>query len=331
MRRKRPPIADVQLNRAREILAGTPLPSAIPAEEYSSLTASYELLLRRLHKTLVISDSYHKQLHDLNHTLSQRVEEETERRLAQERLLTQHARLAAMGEMIDAIAHQWRQPLTTLSVLVQTIREAGALGKLDDRILTRTTDSALNLITYMSETIATFRGFFRPDKQIVAFSASKTANEAVSLLRSRFNDNNISVEIATNPGNDTLWGCPNEVIQVIVNLLANSCDAIMERMNSEAHLSTGNDNQGEITIRISPAEQQVVMEVIDNGNGIPSESASRLFDPDFSTKKNHKGTGLGLYMSRLLVEQSMGGKVSFTSVPNRTVFRLELPKNGISP
>lgn len=321
---------DESLRRARAILSESASPTRDMLAEYASLADSYASLLRKLHKTLVISDSYQSQLLELNGTLSQRIEEETERRLSQERMLARNTKLAAMGEMIDAIAHQWRQPLSALSLLLQNLCEARRQGKLDDAYMERTTGSALSQIRYMTETIGTFRSFFRLDKKRENFSVSAKVAEAASLCLSRLTEKAIGMELTTMPGTDTLNGFPNEFVQVIVNLLANGCDAIMEKRRTEPCGNVNSHNNGKIIVTVIPEGKRVIVEVCDNGIGIPPEDSGRLFEPDFSTKTGRDGTGLGLYMSRLLVEQSMGGGISFTSAHGKTVFRLELPRDGVA-
>lgn len=318
--------ADEALSRALQVLDAPAPDKSLLAEELRLLAGSYHTLLRKLHKTLIISDSYQQQLRQFNTTLTQRVEEETERRLAQERLLAQNAKMAAMGEMIDAIAHQWRQPLTTLDILVQNIREARRQNKLDDAYLNRTTDRALSQILFMSETIAAFRKFFRPEKRKELFSVSARVIEAASLLNAQMRRDNITLAVTTQTEDDQTCGLPNEFAQVVVNLLTNARDAILEQRRSPSAPDSDHREQDRITVRVSSDPDKILLEVCDNGAGIPAEAAPRLFEPDFSTKKKREGSGLGLYMSRLIIEQSMGGTITFSSSPGETVFRVEVPR-----
>lgn len=326
MPRKKPPIDDEVLSRALEVLEKPASSAELLTEELRLLTAGYRTLLRKLHKTLIISDRYQDQLRQFNTTLTQRVEEETERRLAQERLLAQNAKMAAMGEMIDAIAHQWRQPLATLDILVQNIREARRQDKLDDIYLDRATDRALSQILFMSETIATFRRFFRQEKRKESFSVSARVTEAVALLNAQMRRDTITLEISVQPEDDRTCGLPNEFAQVVVNLLTNARDAILELRRNDPSPGMDRRERDRITVQVFSIPERVVLEVRDNGAGIPAEAAPRLFEPDFSTKKKREGSGLGLYMSRLIVEQSMGGAITFSSTPGTTVFRVEVPR-----
>ncbi len=326
MARKKHDPDDAVLARTVQVIAGSGASPDTLADEYRLLTESYRTLLRKLHKTLVISDSYQEQIMRLNDTLTQKVEEQTERRLAQERLMAQQAKMAAMGEMIAAIAHQWRQPLTTVNMLVQNIREAHHLGKLDETYLENSTGKALSQIQFMSETIATFRGFFKPEKNSELFSVSAKVAEAASLVRSQIPPGDMTLEVMAQAADDMVCGLPNEFAQVIVNLLGNARDAILERRCIGSTPATDGTDRDKIAILVISEIDRVTVEVRDNGIGIPAESAGQLFNPDFSTKKSREGSGLGLYMSRLIIEQSMGGTISFSSMPGATVFRVMLPR-----
>ncbi|OGU17609.1 MAG: hypothetical protein A2076_08985 [Geobacteraceae bacterium GWC2_53_11] len=316
------PASDSILTHAEHILAtGDISPDDLRAE-YAALAASYRALLRKLNKTLVISDSYQSQMLELNSSLNQKVEEETEKRLSHERMLAQHTKLAAMGEMIGAIAHQWRQPLSTVGVIIQNLREARRAGLLDDDFMDRSVGDAMAQIHQMSETIDTFHGFFRPAKQRAMFSISAQIAEAVALIQEHLVSGSIALEPPQPVRNDSIFGLPNEFTQTVLNLLSNSRDAILERCAAE-----GAEAAGRINISVLPGEQHIVVEVCDDGCGIPAEVAGHLFEPYFTTKEEGKGIGIGLYMSRMIVEESMGGRLSFSSTPGATTFRMELPRN----
>lgn len=260
------------------------------------------------------------QLRTLNETLQQRVEEETNRRIANEGLLTQSAKMAAMGEMIGAIAHQWRQPLATVGVIMQNLLAARKMNKLDEAYLEKATGDATNQIRHMSETIDSFRNFFKQEKSRERFNALEKIEEATAFIRAQLTSCGIMVNLPGKPDDDfTLNGFPNEFTQVILNLLANSRDAILEKQRMAG---PGHDR---ITVAVERKQDTLVVEVIDTGCGIPPESADRLFEPYYTTKAEGQGTGIGLYMSRQIIEENMKGKLSFTSEPGETVFRIELP------
>lgn len=314
---------DSALIRAEQVLAAQDLSADVLRAEYAALAGSYRTLLRKLGKTLVISDSYQSRILELNAGLNQKVDEETEKRLSHERMLAQHTKLAAMGEMISVIAHQWRQPLSTVGVIVQNLREARRAGLLDDAFMDRSVGDAMAQIHQMSETIDTFQGFFRPAKRRELFSVSARVAEAVSLIQEQLGASGITLEPPQKASGDSITGLPNEFTQTVLNLLSNSRDAILERRAANCCVAAGR-----IAITVLPDEQQVVVEVCDDGCGIAPDVAGHLFEPYFTTKEEGKGIGIGLYMSRMIVEESMGGRLSFSSTPGATTFRMELPRNA---
>ena len=260
------------------------------------------------------------ELKTLNENLQQSVDKETKRRLANERLLIQRSKQADMGEMIGAIAHQWRQPLATVGVIFQNLLSARKMNKLDEVYLEKASTDATALISYMSKTIDSFRNFFRPEKTKEPFNVIEQIEDAAGFISGQLKAHGITVELPENTGPDfTLTGFPNEFTQVILNLLANGRDAILEKRRKE------NDTAGAITITAQSDGHRVIIEITDTGSGISPDAATRLFEPYFTTKEEGQGTGIGLYMSRLIIEESMGGKLTFTSKPGETVFRIELP------
>ncbi|NJD37588.1 MAG: GHKL domain-containing protein [Geobacter sp.] len=260
------------------------------------------------------------ELKSLNENLQQRVEEEMSRRIASEGLMTHHAKMAAMGEMIGAIAHQWRQPLSTVSVIFQNLLAARRLNRLDEAYLEKAANDATALISHMSSTIDSFRNFFRPEKTREQFHALDKIHDAAGFIRSQLRSNNITLLLPEQCGSDcTINGFPNEFVQVMLNLLANARDAILDKRRADL------DNDDSITITVQPEDSTIIIEVTDTGCGIPEHAAPRIFEPYFTTKEEGQGTGIGLYMSRQIIEESMGGKLTFTSRPGSTTFRIELP------
>ena len=237
---------------------------------------------------------------------------ETELRLTTERAMMHQARLAAMGEMLGHIAHQWRQPLNALSMLLANLRDAVRLGERDPEALEGSFTKGNSLIQKMSATINDFRNFFRPDKQMVPFSALHQARAALGLMESSLVAANVAVQIEAE-GDLELLGFPNEYSQVLLNLLSNGLQAIQA-----AHAAGGH-----LRIRLWAADGLGCLTVTDDGTGLPADHLDRIFDPFFTTRET--GTGLGLYMSRQIIEGNMGGQISARNLDQGAEFTVRVP------
>lgn len=335
---------EVQLKRKDKSLVWTEI-SSNPLRDADGVITSYigscrditerkeadEKLLaekRKLEEALDRLRATEAQLTEFNLTLTQQVEQETEKRLAHERMLARNARLAAMGEMIGAIAHQWRQPLATIGATIQSIRMAWERQRLDGAFMERVEADAQKQLYYMSDTIEEFRNFFKPEKEIECFVVSEKLNDVVLLVGAQFADSGISLRVMDNStGQVEVCGYPNEFKQAVLNLVSNARDAILERRMKAQQLSAAPETEDKILLFVSNSGKKVLIEVEDNGCGIPAGIADKVFDPYFTTKPNGTGTGIGLYMSRLIVEESMGGTLGFTSSRDGTVFSIKL--NGM--
>jgi signal transduction histidine kinase len=240
------------------------------------------------------------------------VEEQTQQNVEKERLLIQQSRSAAMGEMISNIAHQWRQPLSTLGLIVQNILLDYRENQLIQEELEKYVDTALQCVTLMSETIDDFRNFFLPDKAKVFFNLKQAIDESLRLLEATLKNNNIKVLLDGDAGMHT-FGHANEFSQVILNLLANAKDALM--INKVPH--------GRIEIELRSADNIGIVMIRDNAGGIPEETLEKIFDPYFTTKIG--GTGIGLYMSKTIIEKHMGGSIVCRNTPDGAEFTVSIP------
>lgn len=249
---------------------------------------------------------------ELNQELEKRVFEETRKNIEQERILTHQARHAAMGEMIGNIAHQWRQPLNTLGLVIQNIVLDYQEGTLNGKTLAEYKETAINTVQKMSQTIDDFRNFFQPNRLEETFSLLKPIQEALSLILASMKNNNVSVTVDC-PTDLVAFGLPNEFAQVILNLLANAKDALVEK----------NIPLKKIEISAHAENNRAVICVRDNGGGIPADIIERIFDPYFTSKES--GTGIGLYMTRVIVEQHMHGKITCRNTQSGAEFILVIP------
>ena len=230
-----------------------------------------------------------------------------------ERLLILQSRQAALGEMIGNIAHQWRQPLNLLGLIVQSLPALRAQGDLSEEELKASTEKAMQVIFHMSQTIDDFRNFFRPDKEKVTFKVGDVVLKTVSLIEGSFSSLRIKVEtLAT--GDPVIHGYPNEFSQVLINILLNARDVLAERNIANPRVTITMEQQGDTSVVI----------IADNGGGIPEEIMDKIFDPYFTTRGPDKGTGVGLFMSKTIVEKNMGGALTVRNVGDGAAFRIEV-------
>lgn len=253
----------------------------------------------------------------------------------QEQMLIQQSKMAAMGEMISAIAHQWRQPLNALGLTIQDIKMAKHYGEMTDEYINETIKNAMSQIKFMSKTIDDFRNFFKPNKHKEEFTLIDAALDVVSLVSSQMKHLGISIEVYSpleiedgDPGEIFIYGYKNELKQVILNLLTNAKDAILDRMQKD-----GADFAGEIRVEVGLKKENnkkyVFLRVADNGSGMSDETMHRVFEPYFTTKDQGKGTGIGLYMTKMIVEQSMHGAITVSNRKNGgVVFEISFEEGG---
>lgn len=285
------------------------------------------------------------ELSEMNKNLIHTVEQEVELRQKQESLLFEQRKFADMGQMINAIAHQWRQPLNALGLMVQDVSESYKLDELNDEYLNRFETDSFRLITFMSDTIDQFRNFFKTSKHCRDFNLLGTVTEVFRLIEAQLTIKNITYELicedskgiqiyeqiphAVNLQCETVInGYQGEFKQALLNLIYNAADAIDDRR------STDPDIEGRISMIMKSDSEKAVISVRDNGGGIPDSIKKRIFDPYFTTKDQSKGTGIGLYMTRLIVERHFDGKISVSDSDRGAVFTMIIPlksENRIPP
>ncbi len=257
-----------------------------------------------------------EELQQINEKLGEMVDKAVGEVRSKDRLLIQQSKMAAMGEMIGAIAHQWRQPLNALGLIIQDLKVSFMLNDLSKENMDKITGESMDQIKYMSKTIDDFRNFFRPDKPKAPFSVKEAVADVLKIASSGLENNYVSVE-TDYCGEDLLVdGYENEFKQVILNLISNAKDATVE------HNSDLTDRK--IKISLSKHNQEAILSVSDNGGGIKDEVLEKIFEPYFTTKEQGKGTGIGLYMSKMIVEDNMLGKLSAVNDGNGAKFLVEL-------
>jgi len=230
-----------------------------------------------------------------------------------EQLLISQSRQAAMGEMIGNIAHQWRQPLNTLGLLTQKLEFFYGQPIFNKEFLDTSVAKSMEIIQYMSKTIDDFRNFFKTDKDRNVFDVSKVINNTLTLLEGSLLNPVIDVVIV-NKDSPVVNGFQNEYAQVVLNILINARDVLVEREIVDPR----------VTITIFNEDDCAVVTVADNAGGVPEEIIDKIFDPYFTTKGPHQGTGVGLFMSKTIIEKNMGGRLTVCNTANGAEFRIEV-------
>ena len=254
------------------------------------------------------------ELENLNNNLDTKIKKEIDNRKKQERLLIQQSKLAEMGEMISMIAHQWRQPLSALGTVIQNIHLRYSLGKLDQEYLEKQRILSNALTEKMSATIDDFRNFFKPNKEKKEFSVKKVIEQTIFLIDDSFQSHSIKIDNAM-LDDYIVYGFENELYQVLLNILMNSKDAFVEN-------NTANPN---IQIKTKKIETHIKILIMDNAGGISKSVIDRIFEPYFTTKDTHNGTGLGLYMSKIIIEENMQGELKVQNIDNGVAFSIYIP------
>jgi len=263
-------------------------------------------------RQVIQQDLAYKQqlLESLNRTLEERIESAVNELRQKDQALIQQSRMAAMGEMINNIAHQWRQPLNLISLIVQRLPESKQLSQQE---LAAEVERIMDVIIHMSQTIDDFRYFFRQDKEKTSFTANQAVAKALEFISPSLNEKGIRISITEEP-DVTVFGYNNEYAQVLLNIIGNAKDVLVERNISDPR----------IQVNISREAGYSVVTISDNGGGIATEIMPKIFDPYFTTREAKQGSGIGLYMSKIIIEQNMGGRLTACNVEGGASFRIEV-------
>lgn len=254
-----------------------------------------------------------EQLGEINSSLERLVEDSIAEIRKKDLILIQQSRQAAMGEMINNIAHQWRQPLNNLGLIVQSLQLDFETGNLNREEMKAASDKAMDTICFMSQTIDDFRNYFRPDKEKVRFNASRVVTSTLAIIEGSLNRFSIKMEINVT-ADPVIHGYPNEYAHVILNILNNARDALSEKEIGDPR----------ITITIGTENEKSVVIIADNAGGIPEYVIDRIFDPFFTTKGSDNGTGAGLFMSKEIIDKNMGGRLAVRNTEVGAEFRIEV-------
>lgn len=266
-----------------------------------------------------------KELRNLNDSLELRIKKEVENSRKKDNIMFQQARLASLGEMLQNIAHQWRQPLGSLMMIIQSFESKFIAGKLTEEFVTTRVKDAQMLSQNMSDTLEDFRTFFNPNKSKKAFFIKDVIQKAIDLSKYQLEKEEITLELFIKD-NIEVFGFKNELIHVLLNLIGNSKDILATKSELPKKI---------IHIIAKQSSESIYVNVVDNGGGIKNDIIPKVFDPYFTTKHKSVGTGIGLYMSKQMVEKHMRGKITCKNIRHKlgtrhffacTMFTIEIPK-----
>jgi signal transduction histidine kinase len=230
-----------------------------------------------------------------------------------DRLLLQQSRQAALGEVIGNIAHQWRQPLNALGLIIQELSLVYELGNFSKERLDSTVNAAMDIIFRMSQTIDDFSNFYKPDRDKRWFRVNNVVMKTISLIEASFREYQISIDAIV--GDDLeIKGYPNDYAQVLLNILVNARDALLERGIADPWVK--------VSTRMDMGKSTVI--VSDNAGGIEEDIMARIFDLYFTTKESGLGTGIGLFMAKIIIEKNMGGRLTVSNSGYGAEFRIEV-------
>ena len=248
-----------------------------------------------------------KELQRLNNSLEIKISREVSQNRKKDIIMFQQARFASLGEMLNNIAHQWRQPLGSITMIIQSFQTKMQMGKLTQNFVDEKVDDALLLANNMSNTLEDFKNFFSPNKIKSEFSIKNCIEHSIELSKYLLNQENIIVILKVRKDME-IHSYYNELSHVFLNLIANSKDALCSNVNKNDRI---------IKIIVNKFKKHLVINVIDNGGGIPQNVLPKVFEPYYTTKYKSAGTGIGLYMSKQIIEKHMFGEISCKNISHK--------------
>ncbi len=254
-------------------------------------------------------------LREINDTLEHKVAAEVKKNREKDLLLLEHSRHAQMGEMIAMIAHQWRQPLAAIAALTSFLQIQNSLHEYDGEVYDEHLRKISDCTLHLSETIKDFREFFKEDKELTEATLSEVIDESLDLVTPLLSDKGVDLQ-KTYSFNENICTYINELKQVILILIKNAQDVIEER----------NIKNGRIEIKTCADDLSCYIEIKDNAGGIQEEILEKIFEPYFTTKSSLNGTGLGLYMAKMIIQENCQGEINAKNVADGACFTIRLKK-----
>jgi signal transduction histidine kinase len=256
------------------------------------------------------------ELRELNDSLEIKVKEKIDELRAKDKILQIQSKQAVMGEMISMIAHQWRQPLSTITLQIANLQFKRLLGQdLSSEKIDEALGEISDTIIYLSDTVDDFQTYFHPDKEMVEVEVNELLQKAVNFTSSRTKNNHIDIKMCDDCSY-TIFTYPSEFIQVVLNILNNAIDV----------LHTSKVQNPTIWIDVESNDRKILVHISDNAGGIQEDVIEQIFEPYFSTKGKN-GTGLGLYMSQMIVQKQFSGQIDVKNTEDGTMFSIKVPKH----
>ncbi len=243
--------------------------------------------------------------------LEDKIKDEIEKNKRKEQAMLQQSRFAQMGEMISMIAHQWRQPLAAISAISASLEMKANLNKLDNITVQQKTRNISDLSQHLSHTIDDFRNFFKPNKEKRETHYSEIVSSVLDIMGDSIHNKNIQIIQELNC-HESFSTYTNELRQVVLNLIKNAEDVLVDKKVEDPYIKIATFNEN----------NNWILTISDNGGGIPEAYINKVFDPYFSTKEAKDGTGLGLYMSKTIIEDHCGGEISVSNTVEGAVFKI---------
>lgn len=255
------------------------------------------------------------ELQVLNDTLEDKVKEEIEKNREKEKQLILQSRMALMGELLSMIAHQWRQPLNVMGLVVSKLKLRSQLGVLSENEIKEAISKIDEMIKHLSNTIDDFRKFYRKEDDLKSVKLYDIINQTLNIAKASIENKNIQVKLNIKCPKE-LKTFPNELKQVLLNIIKNAEDILVERKIKNPYI--------DISAYYDKKERLCIIEIKDNAGGIREDIIDKIFNPYFTTKDERNGTGLGLYMSKQIVEERLKGRLIAFNDDKGAVFRIEL-------
>ena len=261
-----------------------------------------------------LKNEYTQKLKDHNKILKKMVEKALQTERNKDKILIEQSKYASMGEMIEQIAHQWRQPLNNIGLLNQDFYFKKELNELTEEDYKKLHTQIETNLSYMSNTIDDFRSYYQRDNKEERYDLYDAITIILHIVEATLNHHKIKISLDIQE-DIYVYNIKNELFQVFLNILNNAKDALI----------TQNISNKKISIKLTYDEEFAYIFIKDNGGGIPPEIISKIFNPYFTTKQAKNGTGIGLYMSKNIIEKSMSGKISVQNIEKGTLFSITLP------